>query len=123
MDDFAKKLNDFGQSALKGAKKLKDVAAVGIDIAAEESQLKDYYVKLGKLYYRHHAQNPDSEMSELCRIISNSEEKLCKMRKQLSSLKGTEICDGCGKEIKSDLVFCPYCGKETVVKNEIDDIE
>ena len=119
MDEIRKKLTELGQDAFRNAKKIKDTASLSIDIATEEDRLKSYYSALGKLYYKLHSDSPEEALAEKCSVIEKSEKRLCQMRKQLAAYKGVERCDGCGKEIKNDSVFCPYCGKETTIKNDL----
>lgn len=118
MEDFTKTLNNLGQDALKNAKKLKNIALLNIDIASEEDKQKNNFTALGKLYYETHAVCPDGALAEICAQIKKSDEKIAELKSKLSKVKGMERCDGCGAEIKTDSVFCPYCGKETDFKVE-----
>ncbi|MBQ9922321.1 MAG: hypothetical protein IJO52_09040 [Clostridia bacterium] len=121
MDEIKRKLSDLGHDALREARKIKDTASLAIDIAAEEDRLKSHYIALGKLYYKLHAADPEEAMAEKCNTVEKSEKKLCHMRKQLSAYRGVARCEGCGKEIKGDTVFCPYCGKEVITTPELCD--
>lgn len=116
MEDFTKTLNNLGQDAIKSAKKLKNIAMLNIDIASEEDKRKNSYTALGKLYYETHAACPDGALAAVCEQIKKSDERIAELKSKLSKVKGMERCDGCGAEIKSDAIFCPYCGKETDFK-------
>ena len=34
------------------------------------------------------------------------------MQEQVYQLKGTKVCEECGKDLKLDMSFCPYCGNK-----------
>ncbi len=121
MEEFAKTLNNLGQDAIKGAKKLKDIAAVNIEIAQEEDKRKNNFIAMGKLYYEMYADKPEDAFIEICKLIEKSDEKIALLKQKLSTLKGLKKCGGCNTEIKADSVFCPYCGKETDFKSESTD--
>ena len=121
MDEIKRKLSDLGHDALREARKIKDTASLAIDIASEEDRLKSHYIELGKLYYKLHASAPEDALAEKCNIIEKSEKRLCQMRKQLSAYRGVSRCEGCGKEIKGNAVFCPHCGKEVTTTSGLCD--
>lgn len=121
MDEIKRKLSDFGHDALREAIKIKDAASLTIDIATEDDKLKSHYVALGKLYFKLYGDSPDMALEEKCNEIKRSETRLRSMRKQLAAYRGVARCEGCGKEIKGNAVFCPYCGKEVIVTPELCD--
>ena len=127
LSELEKKITDAGKDIARKVKDISEVSRLYTVIAGEQKNITDNYIKLGKEYYTHHAdESAQGELTHYCELIRVSLETIEQCRKQIAVLKGQQICDSCGAQVSLDSVFCPKCGAkmpEQPVEEPEEDIE
>ena len=70
-----------------------------------EAEIDELYKTLGRIRYE--------ELCGKCDASEESEklaEEITRIKAKLSEYENIRICNNCGENIDSDVVFCPFCG-------------
>lgn len=108
IDEITKTFNDMGQAT----KDMAGIAKYNAMIIEEEKKAAGFYEQIGRKYVASNGEQ-SSEMNELIELVKGSESKIEEYKETVRSLKGIQICQGCGAEISQGVAFCPICGMKT----------
>jgi len=90
-----------------------------------ESERKKDYIQLGQLFYKKikNGEISDPQAQELYDKIKLNKEAADEIGRQLTILKGVNICANCQATVNDNNDFCPRCGAkiEKPVKTEVVD--
>ncbi len=114
---------DLGQKIAETAEKVTNKAEDAVEVTRIKNQIrnlecanKEDFIEIGKKIYTHYqaGEEIDSEYADICEAIENRRESIRKYEKQISDVKGTAVCQTCGKSVprEKDSKFCPYCGQK-----------
>ena len=109
-DEFKAKVATTSKKAVDKTKDLTEIAKLKLNIVEQEKKISSSYEKIGRAYAEANADNADKLLPEEFAAIDEANAKIAECTDRLRELKGLLICSGCGKEISSDVKFCPACG-------------
>ncbi|MCQ2969229.1 MAG: hypothetical protein MJ191_03730 [Clostridium sp.] len=119
--NFGKKISNVGQETVKKTKEIAEISKISNKIKDEEKKINGLYTELGKKYFSLYSRNKVSEIQDICSSITDSLQVVEEMKKELKLLKGIRICDNCGAEQYSNVVYCSKCG-EKLIKDVNDEV-
>ena len=79
-------------------------------ISDEETQLKEYYIELAKVYYEANKHSVPEEYSSYFANIAEKHTNISNLNDQINTIKGMFPCPNCGTALPSDALFCSSCG-------------
>lgn len=100
------------KQASDSAKVLADKNHVRKDIAAIENELRRLYHDIGEQYYKENQNAPAPEYASLFASVSDLQNELNNLQRELELLTGAMTCRYCGRTFPTDARFCPYCGEQ-----------
>ena len=112
LNEFTEKVNKFTNKITNKAHDTIDVAKLQSAINRAKQDIEENYKEIGKVYYENFALEENELFTEQIGIIKENNSKIVSLQEQINQLKGTKVCDECGKELKQDMSFCPYCGNK-----------
>ncbi len=115
LDDFGKKISNFGQSAVQKTKDVTDIARYNSAINAEEKNLAVIYSEIGKIYVQLHANSAEPELKNLVSTAVESQKKIFTLKSHLQETRKVLVCTSCGSEIPANSSFCNVCGSKVQV--------
>lgn len=115
LNDFDKKLAQFGQGALKKTKDVSESVRISGAIKEEENWQTELFRKMGEYFYRNCAEQASGEMKEWCEAVQRSRANVLQYQEQLRVLKGVNYCPNCNAEVPANAAFCNNCGTRIVV--------
>lgn len=110
LDQFAQRVSQAGQTTVRKAKDVAEIARLSGLIAEDTRRINGLYAQLGRQYAAAHGDDPDCEYAEELCQLREQEERVARYRKQMQSLKGLVPCANCGAEIPVNAAFCSVCG-------------
>lgn len=117
LDDIDKKLTILGQGAIQKTKEVSDTAKMSGIIRTLETQKKECFVELGKLFYLTHQESASDQEKVYIDKINKLDVQIKESREQMCRLKGTIYCPNCNAEIPANSLFCNVCGAKIERKN------
>lgn len=74
--------------------------------------IKNVYSEIGEAVYKSYKDGAslDENIEGFCLEIDSLSEKLEGLADQLGGIKASVKCGGCGKNVKEECTYCPYCG-------------
>ncbi len=81
-DDFGKKISTAADLAVDKAKDLAETGKLKLDIAAEEKEIQNLYIQIGKSVYHLEKDNPDSIYAAECYNITERMDKVEALQKE-----------------------------------------
>lgn len=115
LDQLGKKASDTMQSAKDKTNKLSTEMKLRSQFSEKKDRITVLYSEIGKEVYSNYLKDAneitDSIKAKL-KEISDINEELRGINKELLALKGIKICPSCGEQIPSGSEFCPKCGKK-----------
>jgi formate dehydrogenase maturation protein FdhE len=112
LNEFTEKVNKITNKITNKAHDTFDVAKLQSAINKAKQDIEETYKEIGKIYYENFALEENELFTEQISRIKDNNTKIITLQEQINQLKGTKMCDGCGKELKQDMSFCPYCGNK-----------
>ena len=109
-DEFKSKVASTSKKAVDKTKDLTEIAKLKLNIIDQEKKIDVSYEKIGHAYAEANAESADKLLPEEFVAIDEANAKIAEYTDRLRELKGLLICPECGKEISSDVNFCPKCG-------------
>ncbi len=114
---------DLGQKIAETAEKVTNKAEDAVEVTRMKSQIrnlenanKEDFITIGKKIYAHYQAGEEisADYVDVCEAIQNRFESIKKYEQQISDVKGTGVCQSCGKHIpnEKESKFCPYCGEK-----------
>ena len=110
ISNFGKKFSGKTKEISQKAKIMSETNSLKGIIKGEEGKIDFQYKNIGKLYFEKYGSNPDEEFKEAIEIINASNKKIQETKEEIIKVKSQFCCVNCGKQFKSDDVFCSKCG-------------
>lgn len=116
--DFLENIkNAVGSAAQTVVKKSGEVAQyskIKYSMYDINGDIKNLYSQIGEEVYNSYKNDtPLSEdVKEKCKEIDRLVDQLGALDDQLGTIKASIKCDGCGKNVKTECSYCPYCGEK-----------
>lgn len=78
------------------------------------NSIKNLYTQIGEAVYKNYksGESLSEELSELCSEIDSLGDKLEELSDRLGGMRSDVKCRSCGKNVRNDSVYCPYCGEK-----------
>ena len=116
-------ISSTGKAVGEKTKQGTDIVKANLKITAEERELNDVYLEIGKLYYKNNSENPCcDQMKELFDKVSEKAAAVEELKNKVRQLKGVVMCKNCGAEVDDENSFCGKCGAK-IEKPEIVEAE
>lgn len=116
-DNLSEMISGKGKEAADAAKKVAEIANLKGKISGIETEIKKNYRKIGEAYYEaYKSAEVTCEFEEYVQAIRDAKKSIEELNFKLNELKGEQVCKGCGKQIKTDVAFCPSCGTKVEVE-------
>ncbi len=111
-------ITETGKKAVKKTKELAEIAKLTSEIEDTKKLINDVFSEMGKKYFELYGNKEiDAEFSVNIATVKNLTERIEALSKERMQLRGMKMCSKCGKGIKDDFEFCPYCGT-TLARDE-----
>lgn len=102
-------------TVMKKSEHVLEIQKAKLKKASLESEMKDIYAKLGKLYFEHYADGDmPKEMAALCEKVAACQHAIDEASQRVADLRGVVICSNCQAEVDKEAAYCPKCGSEIV---------
>ncbi len=112
LNEFTEKVSKITNKITNKAHDTFDVAKLQSAINKAKQEIEENYKEIGKIYFEKFALEENELFTEQIAKINENNSKIVTLQEQINQLKGAKMCDGCGKELKQDMSFCPYCGNK-----------
>ena len=121
-------LKKVGEQASQVVGEIRENTKLSFDISAKENELADLYRELGKATYEMSKNNiTGMTPSALMAVIDAKREELEELKSRKVELNAPDSCPHCGRDLESNVMFCPMCGGEieqaATVKEKVDDLK
>lgn len=113
MSLFDKMTNAIGSAGKDVAKKAKEVSEVSRCTAAIEEHkqhLQNLYLEIGKYLCENRIKDMEEPYASWFSEVDENLNRISEIEEKRRTLKGIEICQNCGAELKKDANFCNVCG-------------
>lgn len=109
-EDMRNKLSRAGESTVKRAKGIQELARLNGEISAAENQINDLYSQIGYTVYRLYHDNPLPEVEEQITNINELHQTIEEKRARIKSINSADMCPQCGAKFRPGMAFCSNCG-------------
>lgn len=115
-DEIKKNVTDLTENVAKKSSTVIETQKMRMRKSSLESDLRDYYVTLGKLYEKQLSGECSTvaEASEILEKISGARKEIVEIREALMKARGMVRCTACGQDVSREFDFCPKCGTKLV---------
>ena len=120
-NDLGKAVSKAGQATLQKTKDFSETTRLNGLISDEEKKLDSVYFQIGKLYVSLHREDPETQFAAMLQAVTESEERIQSLKKEVEIIKGVSRCPACGAEVARGSAFCSSCG-EPMPKEEIENM-
>lgn len=112
VDDLRSAIANITKTITKTSSGLVKSTKLNMDLAAEEANLKDAYVKIGRKVCEiyEYGGSLGKHFDEEYAAVKEIESRLDRLREEVDIAKGTKTCTKCGKSAPRTSEFCPSCG-------------
>ncbi|MBR2289516.1 MAG: zinc-ribbon domain-containing protein [Clostridia bacterium] len=117
LDQLGKKASDTMQTAKDKTNKLSSEMKLKSQFAEKKDRITVLYSEIGKEAYNNYTKGINEitdVISGKLKEISDINEALKGINKELLALKGIKVCPSCGEQIPAGSEFCPKCGNKVV---------
>lgn len=87
LDKIGKKIGDVAGSATDMAKDFAETTKLNSEISAEEKQINQWFVEIGKFIFESEKENPDSIVAELIGKIKLSQQSIEELKRKIEEIK------------------------------------
>lgn len=87
LDKIGKKIGDVAGSATDMAKDFAETTKLNSEISAEEKQINQWFVEIGKFIFESDKENPDSIVAELIGKIKLSQQSIEELKRKIEEIK------------------------------------
>lgn len=99
-----------GKEAAHRAKGVADLAKLNTQVGQLEGKIKTYYQIIGEKVYQKEKDQDHAGLEAEFTLINDAAAEIARIKKQISDIKGTKECAGCGAEVDNSFAYCPRCG-------------
>lgn len=87
LDKLSKKIGEVADTATDKAKDFAETTKLNQAISAEEKQISQYFLDLGKSIFENEKDNPDSPVADICNKIMESQNVIEELKKKILEIK------------------------------------
>lgn len=87
LDKIGKKIGDVAGSATDMAKDFAETTKLNSEISAEEKQINQIFLEIGKFIFESEKENPDSVVAELISKIKASQQTIEELKRKIEEIK------------------------------------
>lgn len=87
LNNLGKKISEAAGTATEKAKDFAETTKLNSEISAEEKQINQYFIDIGKMIFEQERNNPDSPASELINKITNSLKTIEDIKRKIEEIK------------------------------------
>jgi len=87
LDKLGKKLGDAAETATEKAKDFAETTKLNQAISAEEKQITQYFLDLGKFIFESEKDNPESPVADWCSKIVSSQQTIEELKRKIVEIK------------------------------------
>lgn len=87
LDKIGKKIGDVAGSATDMAKDFAETTKLNSEISAEEKQINQLFLEIGKLIFENEKENPDSIAAEFIAKIKSSQQSIEELKRKIEEIK------------------------------------
>lgn len=127
-DKLGKKASETYKVTAEKTGKIAKEAKIKLRIGELKANIADIYENIGeKVYEKHKAGRKTIEikkdLNEECEKLDNMDEEIYKLKQECLKLQDKKQCKSCKTEIEKSVKFCPNCGSEQYIEEEIEEID
>lgn len=111
-DEIRKNVTDLTENVAKKSSTVIETQKMRMRKTSLESDLRDYYVQLGKLYEKKLAKSEETEedAAPILDKIEGAKKEIRSIQEALIKARGMVRCTACGQDVSREFDFCPKCG-------------
>lgn len=109
-EDVKNSAGKLAKGAVDTSKKMAEKAKLKSAVSQSESKLNAVYIEIGKKYEELLGSENAPEFSEYLTEAAELKEKITALKAEMAALDAAAVCPNCGKYVKEEQLFCPYCG-------------
>ncbi|MDF2616488.1 MAG: hypothetical protein K0Q47_1143 [Sedimentibacter sp.] len=87
LDKIGKKIGDVAGSATDMAKDFAETTKLNSEISAEEKQINQLFLEIGKFIFENEKENPDSVVADLIGKIKFSQQSIEELKRKIEEIK------------------------------------
>lgn len=87
LDKLGKKISEVADTASDKAKDFAETTKLNQAISAEEKQITQYFLDLGKFIFENEKDNPESPVAEMCSKILDSQSEIEELKRKITEIK------------------------------------
>jgi chaperonin cofactor prefoldin len=114
LDDIKNSIHEFANASdgmVKRSGDLLEIQKVRIQIGNLETDLRNMYAQVGEYFIENCDRSTlPEEFNNILIRIDECKEAKAQLNERIAAIKGVTVCQGCGKEVPDDALFCPNCG-------------
>lgn len=88
------------------------IAKVKLDIHTKEEYMEKQFAQLGRAYYFAHKNDEDIPEMEFFKPIAEAENEISRLKDELLTLQGAQVCANCGVKQPQGNTYCQKCGEK-----------
>lgn len=108
--EMKNRLSKAGETTVKRARDLQEVARLNGEITAAENQINDLYSQIGYEVYRLYHDNPLPEVAGQITNIHQLHQSIEEKKARIREINSADLCPQCGTKIRPGMAFCSNCG-------------
>ncbi|MCI8589536.1 MAG: hypothetical protein HFE77_02335 [Clostridiales bacterium] len=108
--------NEGASRVKKTAMDTKDKVAAKYNLSKLNTELEEMYITLGMVSHKAYGcqdKNYDEELLRLHKQIDAQLDEIAAARTELEAMTGKKVCALCGKTVKEEYDYCPFCGQKS----------
>ena len=109
-EDMKNRLSKAGETTVKRAKDIQELARLNGDISSAENQINDLYTQIGYEIYRSYRDNPPPEVSGQIAKITELHQVIDEKKARIKAINSADVCPQCGVKFRLGMAFCSNCG-------------
>lgn len=116
-DQLGKKAAETVQGAKDKTAKISNEMKLKSKFSEKKDRISVLYVEIGKEIYSGYTKEEEKiteTVKAKCKEISEINEELKNINKELLALKDIKVCSNCGGQVPVSSEFCPKCGAKQV---------
>lgn len=120
LDDAINKTKEVFDVACKKTDEVVTTQKQKFSVASLESKREKDFADLGRVYFELVKDSTDltDEVRNLVDAISEKNEEIARLNKDIQNTKNKRICPNCNANIDANSVYCNNCGTKVTIESE-----
>lgn len=120
LDDAINKTKEVFDVACKKTDEVVTTQKQKFSVASLESKREKDFADLGRIYFELVKDSTDltDEARNLVDAISEKNEEIARLNKDIQNTKNKRICPNCNANIDANSVYCNNCGTKVTIESE-----